>query len=861
MPFDVFGYNAVFELDQSVVNSLLATFLYEQHLIVNSGVVTNGDFIAIKVPLQQGTLSLYLELGKPFLHVQTSDGSDLATLHVPFSEVGAFLTVDGSVVPTTLPKFQLLIFNVAIQQTNFGLAVDLSGIKPDDVGISAANIRPGRTGVGGVSVGLPLLLTDQILDALLMFQGNQIVTGKALRSKLADFLSAGALGPTSVPISAGGLSSEVASWDLFLFGNANDRDLADVPGDAGADLLLFQDPQHGRGIRTQAGQTIPPAADSPQYSWSFSLNRPVLEINISRALDGGPFWVQGDTANTPTNPRGYLVVPNSGSLSFGLPSGGQVTVEAPQGGSVKITIPDGGLTPHSRAHVTNVPLNQQNGFTADNKGGATLTVPASIGDSLVIGVDAASLPGDSSVVVWRPQFSMQEGQITIKFHYYKYIEHWCDAEGDATVSVELYADRSQPFFVGTRVIDANATAPWWAYVITWFAPGLIGLDMLAPVLTALVPVALHAAAAGLIGGKTSAIGGALGDQFKAPQIQNLALFLDQVDVHANGMQLSGRADSGSIVAFGRHVTDSTLAGIVAGPTSFFWQPNIGPISVRTWNQVAAVSDRSAETFWSAGYDDIPTDDKFSTASFTIDAGQAMMAWIDLGTGHAKALFERPPNGTAPSTGMSVTWVEYRDRVYRTVALENHLAATVIGEAQSSFIDERTYKYDGTIPLAAVKFFLSDETLALGQQEWFWDDQPVTQVGIAVSGGSIQLDSANRKLSVHLDQSAYVGALTVADSHWVRFKGTDVFGTALETKLRVETPPRTITPIPVRARPPVFPEPGDPARDRAVLVAELTAALLTRMGPVQAAALATALTDAIAGKGGFAPSGAGFGGIL
>src|SRR5947209_14864396 len=95
MAFDLFGYNGVFELDQKVVNEILATFLYEQHLVPRGGKVTDGDFITITSPITGGDFHLYLELARPFLHIQTRDGSNLVTLHVPFADIGIFVTRAG----------------------------------------------------------------------------------------------------------------------------------------------------------------------------------------------------------------------------------------------------------------------------------------------------------------------------------------------------------------------------------------------------------------------------------------------------------------------------------------------------------------------------------------------------------------------------------------------------------------------------------------------------------------------------------------------------------------------------------------------------------------------------------------------
>src|SRR5215472_17612950 len=118
MSFDLFGYNGVFELDQSAVNKLLGTYLYDRYLVEVGGLITDGDFISVSVPLQFGSMQIYLELARPFLHVETRDGSNLVTLHIPFSAASAFLTQNGQVVPLTVPLLDILLFDCAIQKSD-----------------------------------------------------------------------------------------------------------------------------------------------------------------------------------------------------------------------------------------------------------------------------------------------------------------------------------------------------------------------------------------------------------------------------------------------------------------------------------------------------------------------------------------------------------------------------------------------------------------------------------------------------------------------------------------------------------------------------------------------------------------------
>jgi len=879
MPIDLFGYNGVFEFDQNVVSKLLATYLYEQHLVAPGDKVSDGDFILAKAPIKDGEIHLYLELARPFLHIQTADGTNLVTLHVPFSQVGVFLLLQNGVPIRLQLPFQsgqllaFVLFDVPIQKTDSGLSIDLSGLTGENVGIQTIWIKPGPTGVGAAMLTdspahVPHFLDDAEIENMLL----NAVSAKVLRNQLANFLKTGVIGPTSVPISPGGTESALRSWDLLLFGNANDRDSTDQPGDAGADLLLFQDGNTGRGVRTDAGQTLPPALETPPYAWTVSLRASVLLDDIRQALDNGLYYVQGGVENTPDNPLGYLVVPATGSRGYTLPTGaGKITVAAPQNGQAQVTIAGGGLTPHSRARLRNLDRSIESGFTADGGGGATLSIRADPGERLALTIDAISLPSDSSKVISRPQITFGDGEIAASFHFYYYLKTWCDIESDVSVRLALYADRTKSWSIGVRVIDANASGPWWAYVVAWLGPGLIGQGVFPPILVGLVPTIMHALAQSFIGGNIGTLGSALTDHISAPSPENVVMVLDQVDVYPTGVQLSGRADSGEILAYDRSVAFSTQPGVVlsAPPPSpvymsFDWKPDFGTISVTSANRCAVITDDASKAFWEkGGYDDIPTDDAFTRDPFSLKAGDTVMVWVEIDGGQAKVLFERPLLDLLP---ISITWIVLQQRVGRSVKLVNNLAAGLVGGEEGLALELEILRWDGTISLSTQKFFLSDDTQAVGDEQWFWDEQAVTDMGLIFPGGSITLDPAQRQLIVHLDQSGLPDQQNIPVTHWVRFHGTDVFGLTLEAKILVWTPPKMLLPRPIALNPPLGPgfiDPlgGDrPAFDRTQLVGALIDLLATRIGPIEAQSLARSVANALA-MGAATLDGAGAAGVL
>ncbi len=868
MAIDLFGYNGVFELDQSVVNELLATYLYEQYLIPVNGQVTDGDFIKVVAPIKNGgEIHLYLELARPFLHIQTSDGTNLVTLRIPFSKIGVFLqATDGTLTRRPVEQLiELVLFDVPVLKTDLGLSVDFSQLSGDKVGLGPAVVTSGPTGVGGVEdreTEPPLLANDATIENLLTDEnGQSLVVAKDLRQQIADRLKQGALGPTTVPVSPGGTEAALQSWDLMLFGNANDRNIADQPGDAGADILLFQEGNTGLGVRTDAGQTLPPSAENPQYSWALSLRASVLLDDINEVLDQSVYYVQSSTVkNTPDNPLGYLVVPAAGSNAFALPKAGKITVQAPQAMQAQVTIAGGSLTPNGRARLRNLDLNVEVGFAADGNGAATLSIRADKDQRLALTIDAISLDAKPSLLIWRPTISFQNGAITASFHYYFYTGSPCDLEGDASVRLALYADRTQRFSIGVQVIDADASAPWWIYVTAWLGPKWFSHEVLAPFLVALVPTIAHSLANTLIGGNIDALKRLI-SKIRAPSFENLALVLDQVDVYETGLELSGRADAGSILASDRTVAYSTQPGVVLlNPTApppiymrFDWKPAIATIDVTSAGGCAVMTTNAREAFWSASYDDLLRDGPFTRDPFPLSPGDSVMVWVAVDGGHSKVLFERPPGVGAP-TEILITWIAFRDRVGRSVKLVNGIQATAVGGFESLTLEQTLYKYDGTISLVTQKFFLSDDTRGLGQEQWFWDDQPVPDAGLAQPGGTVTLDAINRQLIVHLDQSALVGNQDIPAVHWVKFHGTDVFGLTLETKILVQTFPIVTRPRAIAGNVPLGPafiNPlGDPIRerpafDRNQLSSTLTDLLTPQVGLAQAQSLAWSLSEALA----------------
>jgi hypothetical protein len=115
-----------------------------------------------------------------------------------------------------------------------------------------------------------------------------------------------------------------------------------------------------------------------------------------------------------------------------------------------------------------------------------------------------------------------------------------------------------------------------------------------------------------------------------PSIDNLALALDQIDVHVAGVQLAGRADAGQMLAWGRQLAMSSSSGVVIQTTKpnpvymrFDWQPSLSSIDVSCPAPWVVIRDHAASTFWSSTYDDLDPN-AFLRDTVTIKPGDSIM---------------------------------------------------------------------------------------------------------------------------------------------------------------------------------------------------------------------------------------------
>jgi hypothetical protein len=813
-----FGFNGVFELNDELVNRLLAARLYEKNLVSIGGQVSDADFLPpIDINLGGGTtIRVYLLTGRPEVTFRGRDGTNTVSLFIPMFGIGVFERTNTSVQRRNLnlmdARLGLVIDNVRVAQTAGNIDVDLTGVTAADIRIRGFIFEEPSTHVGGIAV-LGQDLSDNDVDSRLSAAGVA-VKALDLRTQIAARISAGALGQTTFPFQPSGLDPELSSWDLFTFEE-------NPPASAGAMLELYGPGAMGQGFRIDAVDIIPAAPTTPRYRWAAGIQANVLEAIFDRYLDRSMFPKQGGTLNTPQNPTGYMVVPPSDKRTYSLPDHIEsITVSAPSNASVEVRI-NRGLTPHGRARLDSLNSNKSVSIWADDTGSATATIAAASGHRLALTVEAISLSGDTSVVVWRPRFTFQDGALRLDFHFYKYLDHSCmDAEGDGSIVVELQADRAARFKLAMRVRESDFEIPLWVW-----AAGFFGGFILGSVGATLAEVGIHVFLKDYVRdevdpqGKVDNLLGPLNQNLPAPQAPGTAVFLDDFAVSEDGILLAGRAETGWIVSYGRRGTWATRPSLEIGDRGFYlridWQPSAGPITVQL-SGFSTLSLSNANGFWSETYDDIPPPPYPPTpARKELSPGESAVFYHDSEGVLAKVLVERQPVSDVDPYGLPilVTWVAYQKRVAQSVRIRNEVNAIVVDSFESLTLTTTSYRYSGALTLERTKFFLTEDTMAAGDEHWFWDDEEVPAGELALPGGMVKIDPVAHALLIEYDQTQLPPDEVGGGFHWVRFTGTDVFGRTQSHKYLLLTPAHALTPNKIAELPPVgWRDPRAPLRD-------------------------------------------------
>ena len=641
-----------------------------------------------------------------------------------------------------------------------------------------------------------------------------------LKDEVAKKLKGDVLDDVEVEVpSAGSNMKDLQGWDFSVVSKKKTGASYD-----GLDVLLYGPGSSGGGDPKLAGNTIP-TAKGPAYGFALSLRANVFLKYIDEMLDRKGYYTQkADGArNTPSNPYGYMIVPKNGKSEYTLPgphggTGKKVTVSEPTSGVVKVTIPDGGLSPRSRATLTNHVQGRAGdpkvSFEADSDGAASVSISATDGARLGISVQGVSSEKNPKAVVFCPQFSLHDNKIGIRFNYYYHIDDWCDAAGGGWVGIVLKADRSQAFSVTADVTDKNIDLPWWADFLGFIAGLLTG-----GVLTAGVG---GAPVGGLLGGLiflvlVDAIGGSivsgivaeklekeLTDQLKFPTPGGgkLALFLERVDLYRGGVVLSGYADAGIIVHYGRQEACVDPTGVLKlgsgreGFTLHFDRPSgsAGPTVKCYWPYWSREGTGEAAEFVKAAYE-AGADKSFVGSNAVLNPGKPTLLWVKHDRGLAKVLLE----WDASTEKVRATWVFFKARVTQYVKIDNNVTQIAAGSSNIIIGYWICYRYDGWLELETRKFFRTAITREAGLERWFWDGKEIKQDGSVTDVGlKVTWDTKNDRIVVDIDQSSLAHPLPQTPSdgftagvrqaeHVLKYQGEDAFGTKKETQVKLSLP--------------------------------------------------------------------------
>ena len=776
MSIDTHGYNGVFEAVESLVNRMLAGSAYENNLIKTNGIVNDADFL--NLPFD--SFRVYLLTGRPSIIFENHDGTNLVTITIPFFGLSVYQLSPAA--STALPLnlggegVGIQVSDIGLKLDNGTLKLDLTRVTKDSIAFFLFAFVNPPTNVGGQAQG-QLMIPDLTLGQYLTDAGvGAELTPVILRTQIAAALSGGTLAPVSFPLRPGGLQPELSQTDLIT--------IASVAGANPAAFLGFFDVVGDAGTITDAVDMVPNYDEPPSYTWSASLTADVARELLDDVFTSGDYLDQSlvKKPNTPDLPHGFMSVPAAGQSTFSVPKKKNcVTVSASSGGKVTVVVA-GGFLHHARGNLLVLNKTAKQSFEVDGTGSASLSIAASAGDHLALQIYAT--PGsDPSAVLWKPKVTFQDGSLRFDFHYYYYLTGPCDLEGDGYIVAEPYADRTKMFMLGMKVTDSNFDIPLWAGAFDFFFVNVAG--------SALLYTEGETLARILIDPQSKLNNLLASNPLQVPQAPGVATFLDYTATFADGIVLSGRADSGSILSAGRHTVNVSY-GIIGFVYNSFNQNNFlvtnsgGKFIVSPICPAIFASGKSASDFWSATLDDIPLP-PFTAAPVPLSPGDQAVFFVDTRDGLGKVLLELPPINADEM--VRITWIIFTKRVVQSVAIQNNIAATLIGSTSTGFLLEQYFSYAGYLSLDRVKFFLTSDTFLAGQEQWQWDGVDIPLAGLTIPGGSVSHNPDRHRVYVQIAPTQ--AGPPDAGSHTVTFKGTDVFGRTQSATITIQTPVRRI----------------------------------------------------------------------
>jgi hypothetical protein len=871
MSLNTYNHNGLLQISEQVFNKLLAKNFYDANLVAVNGKVPDNEFVTFcPIPGVAGdSIKIYLRTGKPSALFETHDGTNLLTLTVPLLGIGIFTKTAAGVV-TRQPinqLFSIIIEDVALAVRDKKpmspadgqvLAFDFSKVTPNGVGFHLIFLNATDNDVGG-TVNIDGGDATGVLSNYFTTHGIPVTVAMLQQLVVTFVKSPEFTSRATFPISTGGSQADLSKLSLFMFDN---------DGEGGLDFFLDDGPQ--AGPPTEGGDTIPAAILPPPYGFTLGIEKEVILDLVTTMQNDGDYYVQSLPPD-PTNPLAMMVVPAAGTSTFPLLSGpNALAISAPVGGKAQVVLAAKAVSPHTRAHITNISTGAAISFTASAAGTATFNVPGSAGDEFVLAIDAISSSKSSDTVIWRPKLTFEDGDFRGDFHFYEYMDVPPDLEGNGWIKLTAAVDWAQQFGLLLNVSDSGA-------------------DLDVPLLEALAilfPIVVGGLFQGIIneitdsvanplgyeinqntGGAVGAVQSGINQQFKAALPSDLLLFLEDGRIYNNGLGLSGYADAGivmsttnpdgTIVGAGRRTAPVKGGEFVATAGDYFtdvlqfnWTaPGSNSITLLGGGRgPAALSTNggNATDFWTSSLDEAPPSNAFTVLQSTLNRGQDLMLWVPFSDGTAKVFIEWPSD----SDDLRFTWISYQQRVTRSIKLVNNIKQIVVGGGGSAtgLVSLQLFAYQGTVDLQAIKFFLTRETWASGSEKWTWDGHDLVTDNPSIPGASLALDGLNHKLTVDYNQWANPAVANLPWVHTLAYTATDVFGRTMSAQIVLEFVPGNLQVNPILGSNPLLPlnEAGpDPAPDFTNLVSVLRDSLAAvQSNPAATAALGAMLNSAL-----------------
>jgi hypothetical protein len=817
MAVETFGYGSVIELSESVISRLFGGKSFEESRVAppknepssDPNAKRSSDFVSIAFGGATDP-TLHALIGDPIVSF-----SDPAT---PSNALRVILPITKLAVETTGAEptrsngeMAIAISNLLLTETT---AQGVSALKVDGSSLTGDSVR-----YAVKLVGLDWIVTDSDADFLGYYEAGDakrkgtIAVEQLANARIDIAARVKALLPAE-PIVFDLSSLDATRFDVAAFGE---------PTAGSFQLRLYQPSSRG----SSAIDTRRTIRRNGASSFALTMSPAELEAFVERAIEGA-FWTKPETFSVPVpaQPPNFV---QPFSPAAGTPIAGRVW-SADASGKARLLFAAGTFTKRTHGDVHNWTRGTSIGFRAADDGSLDTMIDASGND--LLGLTIAER-GEGDATLKRPTHQLQTSDgVELSLSFDMYVSDAALAT-NGSLRFVLEADPSRAFGIRTRVVETHLDGPLALSLVTFFTMSLFEFGIWNIVRL----TAGNDFFSDKVRDALESFGGAF--SLGSDGVPSTFLALDEIHANADGLFLGGRAEAGRILGAGRTLLGLAETGFTLTtddprdpndqrtPIFLRWDPRVEPFVISTGLSIALVPETSGTeahaTFWSLGPSDVPGPSAFGATSLSLAAGTNQVAFLEGEGLVVKVLFERLlAQGSAPSAGMSITWVTYPRRALAEIDLVDGVVATLVSSSESDVLSTKVYRYEGTISLERTRIFLTDGTRARGEEKWFWNGVELDDTERVFSWGSIALDRDARIVRLRVEPNTDASSPPESLLHRFEASVTDVFGVEAHAHLFVSTVTLAVTPKRIAIRGDRWREPryglGDPIRDRKTLVA-------------------------------------------